>query len=586
MNWSCVFLYAGTSAQPSGLNPSEFSVPETTDSSDSLIGELECLDGSTTALSFSIAADVPFQLVRRGLSIIAKLERTAELDYDSGPSLYQFNVTCSDSLGYVTDTITVSIQPLNDNEPVFEITGMDVSIDETMPVGTVLVSQDPDGLAHITASDKDRGEDGILTFGFSPSTDDAIVTTHFSINETDGTISLLMPFDVDTDFLFSVDLSVVVCDGSRPSNTCPMVTLVVYIHSINEFDPQFSQQFYNTSQAVYSEGDYTDLVIATVECTDVDMGVGAFRDIQLHTLTPEPLFLVRLADGQANVLLNGTLDYEMIRESMVQVELLCSDDGEPARQDTAMITLYIQDLDDNLPQFSEDMYSVSVPESHPVHTQVLAVQCSDADYGAGALAGLQILNPSSDVASTFRIDAVSGIIALTKTLDYDGDLQSYKFQVHCTDTAGNGAVAGVNISVLGVNDEPVRFIKTRYEFTVDRLELPPDVVVGQVEAQDSDLGPQGPVSYSIEDNSNFDIDSDGHILLQDFILFLEGDHFRLNVTASDGENGDATTVVVVAVQGYLSVLDIVLIIAGALVLAMIIAVVCCSYCLVKKKQNK
>lgn len=578
---------SGITATPSGLHNVQFSVQETTSSSsNNVIGPVECTDSDTSAPTFAIADDVPFELIRVGDSNIANLLRTTELDYDTGPSFYQFAVMCSDSTGNVTGNITVTVLPENDNLPEVEIIRHKlIMIRESTPIGTVLASQGSDGIAQIVASDKDRGEDGVLKFQFAPNTDNN-TAAHFTINQTDGTITLMTVFDVDIDstYLEVQELFILVCDGNRPLTLCPTLLLDIIIQSVNEFDPQFSQSSYNTTEAVYSEGVYAELVIATVECTDSDVQEGAFESIQLHSPVTEPLGLVKLQNGQVSVVLNGTLDYELVGQEVVQVQLLCSDNGQPPRQDIATIILNIEGLDDNMPVLSKDMYTASLPETYAVDTWILTVTCSDADIGVGAQAGLEILSTSSDVTNTFRIDADSGNITLIQSLDYDQGLQRYEFKVRCTDSVGNEAVADVNITVIGVNDEPVKFNESQYKFTLDRLELP-GTVVGQLETQDDDVGQQEPITYSIESNANFDIDSDGQILLKDFILYIEGDHFTFNVTASDGGNNDATARVVVSVEGTLSVLDITIII-GALLVALITAVVVyCMCCLCSRRRR-
>ena len=584
-----IILSTGISATPSGLVPSPavFSVAETTSTSsvNNVIGQIQCKGGEINSTEFYISNDVPFHLEHNvGNSNIANLVRTTELDYDSDPSVYKFPVTCNDSSGSVTDNVTVNILPENDNYPTFEILDTPITIPETTAAGTVLASQDSGG-AQIIASDEDRGEDGVLRFRFLSPTDDAIEA--FSINETDGTISLKKPFDSETDGIFlSLHVNVVVCDGTRDTDTCPLISVPIFIFSANEFDPQFSLPSYNTSELFYYEGEYSELVIAAVQCSDSDVGIGGFEGIHLVN-TSLPLVLVAVEEGRADIVLNGSLDLEKIRETEVKVHLQCSDSGEPARQDTATVTLHIQGIDDNLPEFSDDMYNVLVNESHPVNTEVLAVQCSDADYGTGALEGLEMMNACRDVATTFHIDGDSGTITLTHSLDYDTDTQSYEFKVVCRDTAGNEAVAGVTITVMGVNDEPVTFTRSQYSFTVNRLGTAPGMVVGQVETQDRDLGLQPNTTYSIEANPHFDINSDGQVLLKKFIFRLEGGHFRLNVTASDGVNDEATAQVIVAVEGPLSLLEIVIIVAGVLVLGLITIVLsCCCYCVTKRIRKK
>lgn len=577
-------LPTAISALPTGLLPVNFSVSET--AVDTTIGEIECLGSEALSTTFSITNDTaPFLLHRIGNSNVANLVRTTDLDYDRGQSVFEFTVTCSDSTGDVEATIRVTVLPENEDSPTYEV-NPPIIISETTAAGTVLASQRNEGLSRITVSDSDRGEDGRLSFRFDAMTDDAVEMTHFIMNETDGTITLRNTIDVDVDFQgeSSVTLNIFVCDGDRPTGDCTYIILIVTITSVNEFNPTFSQSSYTTLEAVYSEGEYSEQVIASVNCTDSDVNIGAFHVIQLVDYGGVPLTLVVPEDGTADVVLNGTLDYEVIRTKQVKIQLVCLDNGVPARNDTASISLYIEDLDDNFPIFSNDTYNVIVKETESVDTQILNIQCSDADYGEGALVGTEIVRGSrNNITDIFHIDRESGEITLGHSLDYDSGPQHYEFRVVCRDSGGNEAEATVSVDVVGVNDEPVKFTESEYHFTVRRLELPGGLVVGTLETEDRDLEPGQQITYSIEDNPNFDIDSSGQVLLEDYLLFLEGDHFRLTVSASDGEH-EAAALVIVAVDGYLSVLDIVLIIAGVLALAVIIAVSCCLlFCYVRRR---
>ena len=576
---------AGVSAQPTGFTGLQISEPETVAGSTVVVGDIECLGADPGTVTFSIedASAVPFSLHPPAGSALVKLNRTRDLDYEAGPRLYQFNITCSDSMGSVSGTVQVTVTSVNEYPPEAEIDVNGV-LPETSPAGTVIVSQGEDGLTRITATDMDAGEDGVLTFTATYSD----FSSHFTINQTDGKVTLTIPFDVDAGDGTSVVINVRVCDQETPPDQCPIVSVTLFIISVNEFDPQFSQASYNTINASYPEGEYSSEVIATAECRDSDVGTGAFQDIELHNLPGELSSVVGLMvdhpAGTAQVVLNGTLDYDSIRLSQLEIELRCYDNGDPARGDIATITLNIQDIDDNLPVFSSDTYTASVSESLSAGEEVLTLQCSDGDYGAGALVGMEFND--SAVSSTFSLDPSSGVLSLRQALDYDTGPQQYRIVVRCYDSSGNEAFSVVTVSVRGVNDEPVHFTQPLYQFTVNRLEPPNDVVVGIVKTRDGDRGEQT-ITYSMEDNPNFGIDNEGNILLQDFILYAEGDVFNLTVFASDGENPDAEAVVVVTVEGPLSLLDIVLIvIAAVLLIILVIAVVCCCCVLFRLRRKK
>ena len=569
----------GSAGVPANLHFGNLDFQET--NPDDVVGNIECVDSqSPTTFSLDNADDVPFELVHDSGNI-ATIIRTAELDYDTGPDQYELQITCSDTSGEVSANAIVNVLPENEFLPEYSLQPSVITISEVTAAGTVLASQGSEGLAVITVSDQDRGEDGVLKFEFSSLlTDDAIESTHFEMNETDGTIKLTNTIDVDNDFRSSVTLEVLVCDGDRPQNQCPVNIVDIVIASTNEFAPEFSQPTYMAAKQEYREGEYRDEVIATVDCTDADTGVGELQGIELIE-TLAPLQLVRRSIGQTEVVLNGSLDSEVIRTQDLQVQLICSDNGNPPKTATATISLHVKDLDDNLPEFTELLYEPGVEETLPVGSQVVAVVCTDKDFGTGDLAEIRLLNASTEVTRTFEIDPKTGNITLNKSLDFDFGLQSYSFSVVCRDTAGNEVTARVNLTVIPVNDEKVQFTRSDYNFSVDRLKIPGEVL-GKVETRDGDLDSQQVITYSIEDNSHFRIDSSGQVVLDNFILALQGDEFRLSVTASDGANEEARTMVVVTVDGPLSVLDIVLIISGALVLVFIIGLTCCGYCIRKR----
>ena len=482
---------AGASAQPTGFTGLLISEPETVAVSTVVVADIECLGADPSTVTFSIedASAVPFSLHPPAGSALVKLNRTRDLDYEAGPRLYQFNITCSDSMGSVSGTVQVTVTSVNEYPPEAEIDVNGV-LPETSPAGTVILSQGEDGLTRITATDMDAGEDGVLTFTATYSD----FSSHFSINQTDGKVTLTMPFDVDAGDGTSVVINVRVCDQETPPDQCPIVSVTLFIISVNEFDPHFSQASYNTTNASYSEGEYSNEVITTAECRDSDVGIGAFQDIELHNLPGELSSVVGLMvdhpAGTAQVVLNGTLDYDSIRLSQLRIELRCYDNGDPARDDIATVTLNIQDIDDNLPVFSSDTYTASVSETLSAGEEVLTLQCSDGDYGAGALVGMEFND--SAVSSTFSLDPSSGVVSLHQALDYDTGPQHYQIVVRCYDSSGNEAFAVVSISVksMSVNEFDPQFSQASYNTTnasYSEGEYSNEVIT-TAECHDSDVG--------------------------------------------------------------------------------------------------
>ena len=87
------------------------------------MSDIECLGADPSTVTFSIedASAVPFSLHPPAGSALVKLNRTIDLDYEAGPRLYQFNITCSDCMGSVSGTVQVTVTSVNEYPPEAEI---------------------------------------------------------------------------------------------------------------------------------------------------------------------------------------------------------------------------------------------------------------------------------------------------------------------------------------------------------------------------------------------------------------------------------------------------------------------------------
>ena len=148
------------------------------------------------------------------------------------------------------------------------------------------------------------------------------------------------------------------------------------------------------------------------------------------------------------------------------------------------------------------------------------------------------------------------------------------------------ARAQVSVVVLPVNDNSPHFTEERYQFSVQRSS-PAGHSVGQVKAVDEDISIGSNITYSIQDSTNFNINPQtGEITIKDNILYLEGSKFDFTVFAFDGEFTDRVTVHI-AVTGPLSILEIGVTSAVALLLILITFAVCvCACCYRQRKLSR
>ena len=77
--------------------------------------------------------------------------------------------------------------------------------------------------------------------------------------------------------------------------------------------------------------------------------------------------------------------------------------GTPAKSSSAQVVVTITNVNDNVPEFEQELYSLSLAESTPVGTTVLQVNASDAD---SAVLTYSIV--SGNTANAFTLTPLTG----------------------------------------------------------------------------------------------------------------------------------------------------------------------------------
>lgn len=174
-------------------------------------------------------------------------------------------------------------------------------------------------------------------------------------------------------------------------------------------------------------------------------------------------FLIRVRDS-------AMLDYE--ENDSVQFQILAQELG-PATNLSAIVnvTVFINDVNDNPPVFSQPSYSAELPENMTTGTRVVQVHAEDKDTGSGGR--VRYTSILGYLNTSLNLDADSGLITIsTDNHGFDREqMAEYHFYVEARDDDGSGNVAQVPfvLKVTDVNDEMPVFEKSLYEFvlTVD-----------------------------------------------------------------------------------------------------------------------
>lgn len=132
------------------------------------------------------------------------------------------------------------------------------------------------------------------------------------------------------------------------------------------------------------------------------------------------------------------------------------------------MTVFINDVNDNPPVFSQPSYSAELPENMTAGTRVVQVHADDLDTGAGGK--VRYTSIQGYLNTSLNLDAETGLITVsTDNHGFDREqMAEYHFYVEARDDNGSGNVAQVPLilKVSDVNDEMPIFEKSLYEFVL------------------------------------------------------------------------------------------------------------------------
>ncbi|XP_062281218.1 protocadherin beta-15-like [Scomber scombrus] len=173
------------------------------------------------------------------------------------------------------------------------------------------------------------------------------------------------------------------------------------------------------------------------------------------------------------------------------------------------ISIHVQDINDNAPQFSEDLISFEITESAVKGARFLLTEAHDADIGTNTV---QRYNLQNNEHFTINVDTDGSgrkrpELVLVKELDRE---QQKELQLLLTAIDGGSpqrsGTAIIHVTVLDANDNAPVFSQAVYKASVPE-NAPLDTLVVTVSATDADAGPNGDILY------NFDHVSDEHVSL-------------------------------------------------------------------------
>ncbi|GAB6030366.1 hypothetical protein CHUAL_006026 [Chamberlinius hualienensis] len=201
--------------------------------------------------------------------------------------------------------------------------------------------------------------------------------------------------------------------------------------------------------------------------SEIDIKV-AVKDINDHP----PIF--NRQNTIIHCLKDGPLDYENPTHRNLSLQIIATEDSTSEKfSSTATITVYLDDENDNSPQFLQQKYTVTVKEITKANISIANITATDIDglnYGSSSIRYF-IKGLNSDF---FSLNDETGEIFVSENAKFDYETQStYHFTYMAIDNEGHGHITLVplTIQVEDVDDNAPIFVKNYFKGIIHRGEV-------------------------------------------------------------------------------------------------------------------
>lgn len=371
-------------------------------------------------------------------------------------------------------------------------------------------------------------------------------------------IRLKKPVDYESRKLYV--LTIVARDGSSENPLSSNATVNINVIDDQDQRPIFYGEPYT---ATLQENLEANVMIIEINASDGD--IGNPNDI-IMTLEDEKFGYFKLLNsdnGQAHLL---TTDVKIDRENPEILEnggyyTFYVKATEEQKNHTlgyftlSAITVMIEDDDDNVAQFNEPFFNLTIPENLETGTALprLAIIVNDRDLGTNSAYNLTISNvrnsdgvfevyPQSSEGRTQVIVKVKD----SSRLDYDvenDDRRTFIFEIISTVNHLPVSKTLIEVHLEGINDNFPVFEKSNYRL---RVEENSDIglKIGDISAFDSDVGKFGKLTYFLRgfgfENFNSDVENGG-IFVKKKLDYEIQKSYSLSLIARDGGKRESNT---------------------------------------------
>ncbi|XP_073505824.1 protocadherin gamma-B4-like isoform X48 [Phyllobates terribilis] len=380
-------------------------------------------------------------------------------------------------------TITIEIQDVNDNAPIFSKNHFEVEISELTSPG-----------AHFplgNAQDPDLGTNSIKSYTLSGN-------EIFYLGEkitTDGIKypEIILEKSLDREKQSYYELILTALDGGKPQKSST-ATVMIIVQDFNDNLPMFNQDTYRVR--LHEDTAIGSLVIH-LNATDDDEGSNAEIAYSFSHISDNTHQLFTIDSLNGDIKLIGNLDYEATDFYEMTVE--AKDGGGYVTH--CKVSVEVIDVNDNAPEITITSLPTSIPEDSPPGTVISLLNVQDLDSGMNS----EVVCHISDTLAFQLIPFSSTYYKLVTAASMDRERNpSYNVTIQCMDGGSPPLSTNktIQLNISDVNDNAPVFEKMKYILFIGENNQP-GTSIHNVRASDPDGDENGKISYSIL-NSNVD----------------------------------------------------------------------------------
>ncbi|KAG8579329.1 hypothetical protein GDO81_010816, partial [Engystomops pustulosus] len=396
-------------------------------------------DGRNREIEYSISSIVPVK-VQQKFDIDkekGELRLRSNMDYEER-AFYEMQIQAKDH-GQLPLTghceIIVEITDVNDNAPEIKVTSLSSIIKEDASPGFVI--------ALFTVTDRDSGNNSKVS---------CEIPDHFPFtleSKFSNYYSLVLKHSLDRESVEVYNVLILATDTGFPILSSA-TSIIFTVLDVNDNPPVFLQPSYKISVL---ENTLPETLILQVSAVDKDTNENAWLSYTLLPSSSEGVKttnFLKIDSHSGKIFLVNSLDYEKTHMFCVVIE--AKDHGSPSLSNTASLTVFIEDQNDNSPQILPSLFSGEVWRSAQVGHVVTKVKAIDLDSGYNAWLRYEMIFFTN--TSLFRVELYTGDIIVSRTIEEtDEDLQNIFIMIKDHGEPPKSAMTVVTITLLQSKEE-------------------------------------------------------------------------------------------------------------------------------------